>query len=240
MAGKWFDELQVGDVFRHPIRRTLTETDNVLFSAMTHNPAQLHLDEEYCRTQTEFGQRIVNSAFTLGLMVRISVGETALGTAVANLGWDDVRFPKPLFHGDTIRIESEVIELRESRSRPDQGIVTFLHRAYNQKDELVAQCVVRAFSTRRSWRFIPGNSDKKLGKADGAGADALILDLEDAVVPDWKGEVRGKVAAFLHDRPRGARGGVLLVRINPLDSGMALDDLIAIAVPAFRTDLTDQ
>jgi acyl dehydratase len=140
MAGKWFDELAVGDVFDHPIRRTLTETDNILFSAMTHNPAQLHLDEEYCRTQTEFGQRLVNSAFTLGLMVGISVGDTTLGTAVANLGWDEVRFPKPVFHGDTLRVETEVIELRESKSRPDQGVVTFAHRAYNQHGDLVAQC----------------------------------------------------------------------------------------------------
>jgi acyl dehydratase len=139
MAGLWFDELKMGQVFRHPIRRTVTETDNVLFTAMTHNPAQLHLDEEYMR-QTEYGQRLVNSAFTLGLMVGISVGDTTLGTAVANLGWDEVRFPKPVFHGDTLHVETEVIELRESKSRPDQGIVTFLHRAYNQRDELVASC----------------------------------------------------------------------------------------------------
>ncbi len=140
MAGLWFDELEVGQVFHHPIRRTVTETDNVLFTAMTHNPAQLHLDEEYMRTNSEYGQRLVNSGFTLALMVGISVGETTLGTAVANLGWDEVRFPKPLFHGDTIRVETEVIELRESKSRPDQGIVTFVHRAFNQHDELVATC----------------------------------------------------------------------------------------------------
>lgn len=140
MAGKWFDELEVGMEFRHPIRRTITETDNVLFTTMTHNPAQLHLDEEYCRTQTEYGQRLVNSTFTLALMVGISVGDTTLGTAVANLGWDEVRFPKPLFHGDTIRIETTVLALRNSKSRPDQGIVTFEHRAYNQRDELVAIC----------------------------------------------------------------------------------------------------
>ncbi len=140
MAGVYFDELEVGRVFQHEIRRTVTETDNVWFSALTHNPAYLHLDEEYCRTQTEFGQRIVNSAFLLALMVGISVGETTLGTAVANLGWDEVRFPKPTFHGDTIRVETEVLELRESKSRPDQGIVTFLHRAYNQRNELVASC----------------------------------------------------------------------------------------------------
>ena len=140
MAGRYFDELEVGQVFRHEIRRTITETDNVWFSAITHNPAYLHLDEEYCRTETEFGTRIVNSCFTLSLMVGISVGETTLGTAIANLGWDEVRFPKPVFHGDTIRVETEVAELRASKSRPDQGIVTFIHRAYNQKNELVASC----------------------------------------------------------------------------------------------------
>lgn len=140
MPGLYFDELKVGQTFAHPIRRTVTEADNVFFSALTHNPAQLHLDEEYCRTETEFGQRIVNSCFTLGLMVGISVGDTTLGTAVANLGWDEVRFPKPVFHGDTLRIESEVLELRESKSRPTAGIVTFAHRAFNQRGELVASC----------------------------------------------------------------------------------------------------
>lgn len=139
MAGLWFDELEVGQVFRHAIRRTVTETDNLLITTITHNPAQLHLDEEYMRT-TPFGARIVNSVFTLGLMVGVSVGDTTLGTAVANLGWDEVRFPKPVFAGDTLRVETEVVELRESRSRPDQGIVTFVHRAYNQRDELVASC----------------------------------------------------------------------------------------------------
>ena len=138
MAGKWFDELSVGDVFDHALRRTITEADNVLFSAMTHNPAQLHLDAEYCKNETEFGQRLVNSYFTLGLMVGISVGDTTLGTAVANLGMTDVKFPKPLFHGDTVRIQTEVTALRESKSRPNQGIVTFEHRAFNQHDELCA------------------------------------------------------------------------------------------------------
>lgn len=139
MPGLWFEELSVGQVFEHPIRRTVTETDNVLFSALTHNPARLHLDEEYMK-DTEYGQRIVNSAFTLGLMVGISVGDTTLGTAIANLGWDEVRFPKPLFHGDTVRVMTEVIEVRKSKSRPDAGIVTFLHKAYNQHGDLVASC----------------------------------------------------------------------------------------------------
>ena len=140
MAGLYFDELTVGQMFKHPISRTVTEADNVFFSALTHNPALLHLDEEYCKANTEFGQRLVNSAFTLGLMVGISVGDTTLGTAVANLGWDEVRFPKPVFHGDTLRVETEVVELRESRSRPNQGVVTFLHKAYNQRGELVDHC----------------------------------------------------------------------------------------------------
>ena len=140
MAGVYFDEMAVGQKFDHPIRRTVTETDNVWFSAITHNPARLHLDEEYCRTETEFGQRLVNSCFTLALMVGISVNDTTLGTAIANLGWDEVRFPRPVFHGDTLRIETEVVDLRDSKSRPDAGIVTFLHRAYNQKGELVASC----------------------------------------------------------------------------------------------------
>lgn len=140
MTGKWFDELEVGQVFQHALRRTITEADNVFFTSMTHNPAQLHLDEEYCREHTEFGTRVVNSCLTLSLMVGISVGDTTLGTAVANLGWDEVRFPAPLFHGDTIRVETEVIALRESKSRPDQGIVTYEHRAYNQKGELVGIC----------------------------------------------------------------------------------------------------
>ena len=140
MAGLYFDELQVGQTFKHALSRTVTEADNVFFSALTHNPALLHLDEEYCKANSEFGQRIVNSCFTLGLMVGISVGDTTLGTAVANLGWDEVRFPKPVFHGDTLRIETEVLELRPSKSRPDQGIVVFMHRAYNQHGDLVAQC----------------------------------------------------------------------------------------------------
>jgi acyl dehydratase len=139
MAAPWFDEMTVGQIFEHPIRRTVTETDNVLFSAMTHNPAQLHLDEEYMRG-TDYGQRLVNSAFTLGLMVGISVGDTTLGRAVANLGWDEVRFPKPLFHGDTVNVVSEIIELRDSNSRPNAGIVTFLHQAFNQHGDLIASC----------------------------------------------------------------------------------------------------
>jgi len=150
MAGLYFEEFSVGQVFDHAIRRTITETDNVLFSTMTHNPAALHLDEEYCRENTEFGRRVVNSCLTLSLMVGISVNDTTLGTTVANLGWDEVRFPKPLFHGDTVHVQTEVMELRESRSRPHNGIVIFEHRAYNQRDELVGTCKRSALMLRRS------------------------------------------------------------------------------------------
>ncbi|MGN6499901.1 MAG: MaoC family dehydratase [Tsuneonella sp.] len=139
MAGVWFDELEVGQVFRHAIRRTVTETDNLLFTTLSHNPAQLHLDAEYMKG-TEYGRVLVNSCFTLSLMVGVSVGDTTLGTAIANLGWDEVRFPAPVFVGDTLNIETEVAELRESKSRPNAGIVTFVHRAFNQDGTLVASC----------------------------------------------------------------------------------------------------
>ena len=149
MPGLYFEEFSVGQTFSHPVRRTVTEADNVFFTALTHNPAALHLDEEYCREHTEFGTRVVNSCFTLGLMVGISVGETTLGTTVANLGWDEVRFPRPVFHGDTLRVESEILEIRESKSRPDNGIVIFAHRAFNQKGELVATCKRSALMLRK-------------------------------------------------------------------------------------------
>jgi acyl dehydratase len=149
VSGLYFEEFSVGQKFEHPIRRTVTEADNVFFTAMTHNPAQLHLDEEYGKT-TEFGSRIVNSLFTLGLMIGISVGETTLGTTVANLGMDEVRFPKPVFHGDTLRVESEVLELRETKSRPKNGIVILAHRALNQRGELVASCKRTALMLRKA------------------------------------------------------------------------------------------
>src|SRR6202166_4278809 len=139
MAGLYFEEFKVGMVFDHSMHRTITEADNVLFTTMTHNPSALHLDAEYMKN-TPYGQRLVNSCLTLSLMVGISIGDTTLGTTVANLGWDNVRFPKPLFHGDTIRIQTEVMAVRESRSKTDRGIVTFIHRCFNQRDEEVANC----------------------------------------------------------------------------------------------------
>lgn len=140
MAGLHYEEFELGQIFDHPIRRTITETDNLLFTALTHNPARLHLDEEYCKNETEYGTRIVNSTFTLSLMVGVTVYDTTLGTTSGNLGWEEVRFPKPVFHGDTLHFQTEIKAKRESRSRPKDGIVTFIHRAFNQRDELVAEC----------------------------------------------------------------------------------------------------
>ena len=139
MPGLYFEEFAVGQIFDHATQRRVTEADNILISMTTHNPAQLHLDREYMRT-TEFGDVIVNSCLTLSLMVGISVADTTLGTAVANLGWDEVRFPHPVFCGDTLHIQSEVLELRASQSRPDNGIVIFKHRAFNQEQKLVGEC----------------------------------------------------------------------------------------------------
>jgi len=148
MAGRWFDEWQVGDTLQHEIRRTVTETDNLLFSTMTHNPQPLHIDLEAAKA-SEFGQILVNGTFTFALMVGLSVGDTTLGTLVANLGYDKLVMPKPVFIGDTMRAESEIVELRESRSRPDAGIVTFRHRLINQRDEVVCECLRSALLKRK-------------------------------------------------------------------------------------------
>jgi acyl dehydratase len=148
MAGHAFDEWQVGDRIAHEIRRTVTETDNLLFSTMTHNPQPLHIDLEAAKA-SEFGQILVNGTFTFALMVGLSVADTTLGVLVANLGYDKLVMPKPVFIGDTLRAESEVAELRASKSRPDAGIVTFKHILINQRDEIVCQCLRSALIRRR-------------------------------------------------------------------------------------------
>ncbi|MEG8054487.1 MaoC family dehydratase [Sphingomonas aerolata] len=142
MAGRYFDRWAVGDRIVHEIRRTVTETDNLLFSTMTHNPQPLHLDAEAAKA-SEFGQILVNGTFTFALMVGLSVSDTTLGTLVANLGYDKLVHPKPVFIGDTMRAETEVAELKPSRSRPNAGIVTFMHQLINQRDEIVCQCLAR-------------------------------------------------------------------------------------------------
>jgi len=148
-TGKWYEELPLGAIIPHAIRRTLTESDNVLFTTMTMNPAWLHLDFDYAKNETEFGRPLVNSMLTLATVIGISVHETTLGTTVANLGFKEITFPKPVFHGDTIRVETEVVGARESKSRPMQGIVTFEHRAFNQRDELVCRAVRDALMHKR-------------------------------------------------------------------------------------------
>lgn len=147
MAGRTFEAWTVGDKIVHDLRRTVTETDNLLVTTLTHNPQPLHLDAEYAGA-TEFGRIVVNGIFTFGLMVGISVNETTLGTLVANLGYDKVAMPKPVFVGDTLRGETEVVELRESKSRPDAGIVIFSHRMLNQRDEVVCTCLRTALLKR--------------------------------------------------------------------------------------------
>lgn len=143
-TGRWFEELTPGLVIPHAIRRTITEGDNVLFTTMSMNPAALHLDFDYAANHTEFGKPLVNSMLTMALVVGISVHETTMGTTVANLGFAETQFPKPMFHGDTLRVETEVLESRRSRSRPTQGVVTFEHRGFNQHDELTCRAVRNA------------------------------------------------------------------------------------------------
>ncbi|HAF42831.1 MAG TPA: dehydratase [Sphingobium sp.] len=140
MAGRHFDQWMIGDTVAHDIRRTVTETDNLLFTTMTHNPQPLHLDAEFAKA-SEFGQILVNGTFTFALMIGLSVGDTTLGTLVANLGYDKLVMPKPVFIGDSLRCETEVTDLKPSKSRPGAGIVTFTHRLLNQRDEVVCQCL---------------------------------------------------------------------------------------------------
>ena len=147
--GLWFEELEPGLIVQHAIRRTLTESDNVMFSSMTMNPAWIHLDFDYAENETEFGRPLVNSMLTVAVVIGISVHETTLGTTVANLGFKEITFPAPVFHGDTVRVETEVVAARASKSRPTQGIVTFEHRAFNQRDELICKAVRDALMHRR-------------------------------------------------------------------------------------------
>lgn len=148
MAGRYFEDWNLGERIPHEIRRTVTETDNLMFTLMTHNPQPLHLDVEAAKA-SEFGQILVNGTFTFSLMVGLSVGDTTLGTLVANLGYDKLVMPKPVFIGDTMRAETEIADLKESRSRPTAGIVTFRHELFNQRSELVCQCLRTALVSRR-------------------------------------------------------------------------------------------
>ena len=148
MAGLYLEEFTVGQVIRHSLTKTVTESDNVLFSVMTLNPQPLHIDFDFA-ARSEWGQPLVNSLFTLGLMIGISVHDTTLGTTIGNLGMTETSFPNPVFHGDTIRVETTVVSVRASKSKPDRGIVEFEHRAYNQHGALVAKCLRQAMMKKK-------------------------------------------------------------------------------------------
>lgn len=139
-GGLYFEGFKVGDLHEHRYRRTVTQMDNMLFSNMTLNPQPLHIDRKYCEEETDWGQPLMNSFFTLGLMVGMSVSDISVGTTIANLGMIDTKFPHPVFEGDTLRASTEIAGKRESKSKPGQGIVELIHRAYNQDDKLVAEC----------------------------------------------------------------------------------------------------
>src|SRR5690606_21703505 len=148
MPGIYFDEAEVGTTIRHGLTRTVTETDNVLFCAITHNPQPLHLDAEYAK-QTEFGQRVFNSMYTAAFACGVSVEDTTMGTLVVNLGFEKMTFPKPVFINDTLRVESLIADKRESKSRPNAGVVTFEHRVFNQRDELMCSIIRVAMLQKR-------------------------------------------------------------------------------------------
>src|ERR1700757_148910 len=148
-GGLYFEDFIVGHLYQHRLRRTVTQMDNMLFSNMTLNPQPLHIDRHFCAEETEWGQPLMNSLFTLGLMISISVNDLTVGTTIANLGMTEVRFPHPLFEGDTVHCTTEVISKRESKSRPGAGIVDLHHRAYNQDGKLVAECRRQAFMRMR-------------------------------------------------------------------------------------------
>ena len=207
MAGLWFEEFTDGMVFNHEWSRTITETDNVWFSLLTMNVQPLHIDAHYA-AKSEWGKPLVNSLFTLGLLIGMSVNDTTFSTTLANLGMTDVRFPKPLFQGDSVKVRTTVRSKRESKSRPNEGIVNFFHEMINQNGEVVATCERAALMRKRPDRegvmrsllFVPGNSAKMMAKAAASGADVIILDLEDAVHPDAKPEARRSLSEALAER----------------------------------------
>ncbi|MBE7473032.1 MAG: hypothetical protein DPW09_00080 [Anaerolineae bacterium] len=247
MAGKYFEDFEVGAVIKHNQGRTITEMDNVLFTSLTMNSQPLHLNEDFAR-HTQFGQRIVNGLFTLGVAVGLSVPDLTEGTLVANLGYENVQHPHPLFHGDTLYVETEIISKRESNSKPDQGIVRFRHTGRNQHGVMVIQVERTALvkkripglssvpvelppRLRRSMLFMPGDSMRKINKGVQINVDSLILDLEDGVAFNRKEAARQTVVEALTTLDFGRRER--LVRINPFSSpspvaleGLPADDLL--------------
>jgi citrate lyase beta subunit/acyl dehydratase len=234
MAGKYFEDLEVGAVLKHSRGRTITEMDNVLFSALTMNTQPLHLNEDFARN-SQFGQRLVNGIFTLGLAIGLTVPDLTEGTLIANLNYENVKYPQPLFHGDTLYVETEVLSKRESNSKSDQGIVRFRHLGRNQNKVIVIEfertvllqrrvmksasvetALQRSEQLRRSVLFVPGDSLRKISKAVQLEADSIILDLEDGVAFNRKEEARRTVVEALGTVEFGPRER--LIRINPLTS----------------------
>ncbi len=221
-GGLYFEDFVVGELVEHRLTRTVTQMDNMLFSNMTLNPQPLHIDRPFCEQETEWGKPLMNSLFTLGLMIGISVNDLTVGTTIANLGMTEVKFPHPLFEGDTVHCTTEIIGKRESNSRPGAGIVELHHRAYNQDNKLVGEC------RRQAFMLVPGDSPAKLAKGLSSGADALIVDLEDSVSPGRKEEARATTLKFLREAASGETRPRLLVRVNGLDTGLTDGDLDAI------------
>ena len=232
MAGKYFDELEVGSTFTHQPSRTVTETDNLLFTALTLNPQPLHLDAEFARS-TQHGQILVNSIFTLGLVVGLSVGDTTLGTTLGNLGFDKTTFPNPVFIGDTITSHTKVVEQTRIgvETRPGcRDVRTSGHQSARRGGLLVLARRDDAAAThrwmnrvRRAVHFVPGANEKMLVKSLATDADSLVLDLEDAVTPDRKADARVIIAGWLKDVEFGRQERI--VRMNPLDTPWGLEDL---------------
>ena len=241
-GGLYFEDFSVGQVFRHRLTRTVTQMDNMLFSNMTLNPQPLHIDAHFCATETEWGRPLMNSLFTLGLMIGISVNDTTVGTTIANLGMSEVAFPAPLFEGDTVRVETEVIGARASKSRADAGLVEFRHRAFKQDGALVAECRRTAFMRRRAPEYSPLDGpmrslivapadERRLAEALASGADALVADLALAA-RDQRPAARAAAARFL--KAARARGGgpALIVGLTALNSGETDLDLDAVMMSA--------
>ena len=232
-GGLYFEDFEVGKTYEHRYTRTVTQMDNMLFSNMTLNPQPLHIDRHFCETETEWGQPLMNSLFTLGLMIGIQVSDMTVGTTIANLGMTDVKFPNPLFEGDTVHCSTQVIEQarveitagRRHRRIPSQGIQAGRHFGRRMPPSGLH---ADAAEIMRSFLFVPADGGSKLDKAMASGADAVIVDLEDSITPERKPQARAAALEFLKSAGAAKQRPHLLVRINGLDTGMTDADLDAI------------
>ncbi len=232
-GGIYFDDFEPGQRFEHPLTRTVTQMDNMLFSNMTLNPQPLHIDRHFCEQETEWGQPLMNSLFTLGLMIGIQVADTTVGTTIANLGMTEVKFPHPLFEGDTVHCTTEVIGKREvevAQGRRHRRIPSSRLQPGQQAGRRMPAAGVHhhAATLMRSLLFVPADSGRKLDKAMASGADAVIVDLEDSIAAENKSAARKNAVDFLRDAVQLAKRPRLLVRVNGLHTGLTDADLDAI------------